>query len=161
MKVKEIMTASPNVCDLNESLAEAAKTMWDADCGVLPVLKDGKEVVGLITDRDICMALAMRNCNPTAISAEQVITGDVYSVAPDDELQKAFELMQEHRVRRLPVISPEGELEGILSINDIVLKAKRKNNGKTPEIRYGDVVETYKAICAHPAGEQAQAAAGQ
>ena len=55
MKVKEIMTASPSVCDLNESLAEAAKTMWDADCGVLPVLKDGREVVGLITDRDICM----------------------------------------------------------------------------------------------------------
>lgn len=161
MKVKEIMTASPNVCDLNQSLAEAAKTMWDADCGVLPVLKDGKEVVGLITDRDICMALAMRNCNPTAISAEQVITGDVYSVAPDDELQKAFELMQEHRVRRLPVINPEGELEGMLSMNDIVLKAKRKNNGKTPEIRYSDIVDTYKAICAHPVAEQAQAAAGQ
>lgn len=159
MKVKDVMTGRPSVCDLNESLAEAAKTMWDADCGVLPVLKDGREVVGLITDRDICMAMAMRDCNPTAISAEEVITGDVYSVAPEDEIQKAFEVMQQYQVRRLPVINPEGGLEGMLSMNDIVLKAKEKN-AKAPEIRYADVVNTYKAICAHPAAPvQKQAAA--
>ena len=158
MKVKEIMTGSPSVCDLNESLAEAARTMWDADCGVLPVLKDGKEVVGLITDRDICMAMTMRDCNPTAVSVEEVITGNVYSVAPDDEVHKAIELMQQHRVRRVPVINSEGELRGILSMNDVVLNAQRKGNGKAPEIRYGDVVDTYKAICAHRAPENAQAA---
>ena len=159
MKVKEIMTGSPSVCDLNESLAEAARTMWDADCGVLPVLKDGTEVVGIITDRDICMAMAMRDCNPAAVSAEEVITGEVYSVAPEDEIRAALELMQQHQVRRLPVINPEGELEGMLSLNDIVFKAQRRGNGKTPEIKYADVVETYKAICAHRTLEQSQAAA--
>jgi CBS domain-containing protein len=161
MKVKEIMTGNPSVCDLNESLAEAAKTMWDTDCGVLPVLKDGKEVVGLITDRDICMAMAMRQSTPAAVSAEEILTGDIYSVAPEDEIQKALQVMQEHQVRRLPVISPEGELEGMLSLNDIVLKAERKASGKTPEIRYADVVDTYKAICAHRVPVQSQAAAGQ
>lgn len=161
MKVKEVMTGSPSVCDLNESLAEAAKTMWDADCGALPVLKDGREVVGFITDRDICMAMAMRDCNPHAVSAEEVITGDVYSVAPEDEIQKAFEVMQQYQVRRLPVINPEGELEGMLSMNDIVLKAKEKTNGQAPEIGYADVVNTYKAICEHRAPVQSQAAAGQ
>lgn len=160
MKVNEIMTGNPSVCDLNESLAEAAKTMWEADCGVLPVLKDGTEVVGLITDRDICMAMAMRDCNPVAVSAEEVISGDVYSVAPEDEIQKALELMQQHQVHRLPVINPEGKLAGIVSMNDIVLKAKEKANGKTPGIGYADVVNTYKAICAHRAPEQSQAAAG-
>lgn len=161
MKVKEIMTGSPSVCDLNESLAEAAKTMWDADCGVLPVLKDGKEVVGVITDRDICMAMAMRHCSPAGVSVEEVISGEVYSVAPQDEVQKALELMQQKQVLRLPVISPEGELEGMLSMNDVVLKAQRKANGKTPEIKYADVVDTYKAICAHRTPVQQQAAAGQ
>ena len=161
MKVKEVMTASPNVCDLNESLAEAAKVMWDADCGVLPVLKDGQEVVGLITDRDICMALAMRDSSPTAISAEEVITGDVYSVAPEDNIKKALEVMQKHQVRRLPVIDAAGKLEGLLSLNDIVLKAKDKKNGKTPELGYADVVNTYKAICTHRAPLQAQAATGK
>jgi CBS domain-containing protein len=160
MKVKEIMTGYPRVCDLNESLAEAAKTMWDADCGVLPVLKDGKEVVGLITDRDICMAMAMRDCHPAAVSAEEVISGDIYSIAPEDDVQKALELMQQYQIHRLPVISAEGELEGMLSMNDIVLKAERKANGKAPEIGYTDVVNTYKAICAHRAPEQTQAATG-
>ena len=161
MQVKEIMTDSPRVCELNESLAEAAITMWDADCGVLPVLKDGREVVGLITDRDICMAMAMRDCNPTAISAEEIITGDVYSVAPEDEIQKALELMQQHQVHRLPVINPEGELAGMLSMNDIVLKAEEKTDDKAPEIEYADVVNTYKAICGHRAPMQTEAAAGQ
>ena len=161
MKVKEVMTGSPSVCDLNESLAEAAKTMWDADCGALPVLKDGREVVGFITDRDICMAMAMRDCNPHAVSAEEVISGNVYSVAPEDEIQKAFEVMQQYQVRRLPVINPEGELEGMLSMNDIVLKAKENTSGKAPEIVYADVVNTYKAICEHRASVQTQAAAGQ
>ncbi|HEX5833354.1 MAG TPA: CBS domain-containing protein [Pyrinomonadaceae bacterium] len=160
MKVKDVMTGSPSVCDLNESLAEAAKTMWEADCGVLPVLKDGREVVGLLTDRDICMAMAMRDSNPAAVSAEEVITGDVYSVAPEDEIQKALELMQQHQVRRLPVINPEGELAGILSMNDIVLRAKEKTNGK-PKLGYADVVNTYKAICEHRAPAEMQAAAGQ
>ena len=149
MKVKEIMTVSPSVCELNESLAQAARTMWDADCGVLPVLKDGREVVGLITDRDICMAMAMRNCNPDAVSAEEVITGDVYSVAPEDEIQKALELMQQYQVRRLPVVGPQGDLEGMLSMNDIVLNARQKQNGMAPEIGYAEVVRTYKAVCGH------------
>ena len=160
MKVKEIMTGNPSVCDLNESLAEAARTMWNADCGALPVLKDGREVVGVITDRDICMAMAMRESNAAAVSAEEVLTGDIYSVAPEDEIHKALQIMQEHQVRRLPVISPEGELEGMLSMNDIVLKAQRKANGKAPEIRYADVVDTYKAICEHRAPVQQQAATG-
>lgn len=161
MKVKEIMTGDPSVCDLNESLAEAAKTMWEADCGVLPVLKDGREVVGLITDRDICMAMAMRDCNPTAVSAEEVITGEIYSVAPEDDVKKALQVMQENQVRRLPVISQEGELEGMLSMNDVVLKAEEKSTPKSPTIAYADVINTYKAICAHRVPLQREASAGQ
>jgi CBS domain-containing protein len=149
MKVKEIMTSSPVVCDLNESLAEAAKTMWESDCGVLPVLKDGKEVVGLITDRDICMALAMRDCNSAAVSAEEVITGNVYSVKPEDEIQEALLLMQQHQVRRLPVVSPDGQLEGMLSLNDIILESKETAASDVPQITHADVINTYKTICEH------------
>lgn len=153
MKVREIMTTDARFCELNESLAEAAKTMWDADCGVLPVLKDGQEVVGLITDRDICMAMAMRDANPAAISAEEVLSGVVYAVTPEDEVNKALELMKEHRVRRLPVLGPRGELEGMLSMNDVVLHADGAGRAKAA-ITYADVVDTYKAICAHPVSQQ-------
>ena len=159
MKVKEIMTRGTKFCDLNASLADAAKTMWDSDCGVLPVLKDGKEIVGLITDRDICMAVGMRDSNPSGISVEEVITGTVYSVTPEDDVHQALEIMQEHQVRRLPVVSPEGELKGMLSMNDVALKAQEAGDAQTPELGYADVVNTYKAICAHSLPlQQAQAA---
>ena len=150
MKVRDIMTCEAKFCDLNESLAEAAQTMWAADCGVLPVLKDGKEIVGLITDRDICMAMAIRDRNAAAVSAEEVVSGAIYSVTSEEDIHKALELMKQHKVRRLPVVNSEGELEGMLSLNDVVLRAEEARDTETPELTYADVVDTYKAICAHP-----------
>ena len=150
MKVKDIMTREAKFCDLNESLAEAAQTMWAADCGVLPVLKDGKEIVGLITDRDVCMAMAMRDRNAAAVSVEEVVSGAIYSVAPDEDFRKALEIMREHKVRRLPVVNAEGELEGMLSMNDIVLRAEEAPDREAADITYADVVDTFKAICAYP-----------
>jgi len=112
--------------------------------------KDGRKVIGLITDRDVCMASAMRDRNPSAISVEEVMTGQVYAVNPDDNIDQALQVMQEHQVRRLPVINAEGELEGILSMNDIVLSAKAAGDKAADAIDYGDVVKTYQAICQHP-----------
>ncbi len=159
MKVKDVMTEGAKAIWLTESLAGAAKSMWDNDCGILPVVKD-KKIVGLITDRDICMAGAMRNRNPAAISVEEVITGEVFSTQPDEDVQKALETMREHKVRRLPVVDAEGELKGILSINDIVLKAKETGK-KPPPLSYADVVKTYQAICEHPLPMAAAATAAE
>jgi CBS domain-containing protein len=150
MKVKEIMTNDAKVCDLNASLADAAKMMWDNDCGALPVLKDGKEIVGLITDRDICMGIAMRDSNPSGISVEAIMTGTVYSVAPEDDVHLALETMQAHKVRRLPVIDPEGKLKGMLSINDVTRHAQEQIGQKALDLSFSDVMKTYKSICAHP-----------
>ena len=149
MKVQEVMTPEAKAIWLTESLADAAKAMWENDCGVLPIIKDGRKVVGMITDRDICMATAMNERNPSSICVEEVMTGTVYAAAPDEDIEQALATMREHRVRRLPVLNTEGELEGILSMNDIVLKAKAPN-GKKAQIDYADVVRTYQGICAHP-----------
>ncbi|HEV8590357.1 MAG TPA: CBS domain-containing protein [Pyrinomonadaceae bacterium] len=157
MKVKEVMTVDPTAVWITDSLANAAVCMWQNDCGVLPIIKDGRKVVGIITDRDICMATAIRNRPESSISVEEVMTGDVYSVMPDDDVHKALELMQEHRVRRLAVLDAEGELQGMLSMNDIVLKAQEAN-GKKPPLTFHDVVKTYKAICEHPVPMVAAAA---
>ena len=150
MKVKEVMTPDVKAIWLTESLADAAKLMWENDCGVLPIIKDGRKVVGLITDRDICMATAMRDRNPSGISVEEVMTGQVYAVKPEDSIDEALQHMQEHKIRRLPVINPEGELEGILSMNDIVLNAKASDDNEEDSLDYGEVVKTYQAICRHP-----------
>lgn len=148
MKVKEVMTPNPTAIWLTESLADAAHLMWENDCGVLPVIKDGRKVIGLITDRDICMATAIKQATPSEISVEEVMTGQVYSVTSEDDVVEALQAMQEHKIRRLPVVTADGELEGILSMNDIVLKASEPN-GEEAQIDYGDVVKTYQAICQH------------
>ena len=149
MKVKEIMTPNVKAIWLTESLAEAAKLMWEQDCGVLPVIKDSRKVIGVITDRDVCMGAAMRDTHPSAISVEEVMTGEVYGVTPEDTVSQALQVMQERKVRRLPVINNEGELEGILSMNDIVLNAKTPDDEEAEGVEYVDVVKTYQAICEH------------
>ena len=149
MKVKDVMTPDAKAIWLTESLADAAKEMWQNDCGVLPIIKDGRKVVGMITDRDICMATAIRDRNPSSISVEEVMNAVVYAAEPEEDVEQALQTMREHRVRRLPVLDLQGELQGIVSMNDIVLKAKERN-GKRPQIAYADVVKTYQAICEHP-----------
>ena len=151
MKVNDIMTRVVSTCDLNASLVEAAQAMWQNDCGILPVLKDGKELVGLITDRDICMGMAMRDRIPSGISVEEIMTGAVYSVMDGDDVQKALETMQQHQVRRLPVVDAEGKLTGMLSLNDVTLVAEEMANQKAPDLAFAEVIKTYRAICAHPA----------
>jgi CBS domain-containing protein len=149
MKAKEIMTPNPTACTPTSTLADAAKAMWDNDCGILPVVTDGGKVVGLITDRDICMSAGMHGCNLSNLAVEDVISGKVFSVEPETDVQKALETMRDHRVRRLPVVDDNGNLQGMLSMNDVVLKAQEPKDKKAPGITYADVVDALKAICAH------------
>lgn len=156
MKVKDVMTPHPQTIWLTESLADAASMMWENDCGVLPIVKDQK-VIGMITDRDICMATTIRQSNPSSVSVEEVMTGEVYGVDPEDNIDQALQVMQQHQIRRVPVISPDGELKGILSMNDIVLHAKAPEAAEKDSIGYGEVVKTYQAICRHPTPVAARA----
>jgi CBS domain-containing protein len=159
MQVKDIMTPDPKAIWLTQSLTDAAKLMWENDCGVLPIIKDGRTVVGVVTDRDICMAATMNARNPSAMSVEEVMTGEVFSVTPEDDIDQALQIMRDHQVHRLPVISEEGELHGILSLNDILLHAKREDEDTVAD---HDIVTTFQAICQHrlPAQVSSSAAAG-
>jgi len=162
MKVREVMTANPAVCTRTNTLADAAGLMWDRDCGILPVVAEGGKVVGAITDRDLCMAAALNNRRLSNMAVEDVISGQVFSCRPDDDIRTALKTMQERKVRRLPVLAADGTLEGMLSMNDVVLNADRTEK-KGKELSYADVVETYRAICSHPAEPRKQerrAAAG-
>jgi len=156
MKVKEIMTANAKACTLTDNLADAARSMWHTDCGILPVVAEGGKVVGLITDRDICMAAAIQGRHLENIAIEDVTSGRVFSCKPDGDLQVALKTMQQNKVRRLPVVADDGTLEGIVSINDIVVNAKEAADKKGAQVSYADVVQTYKAICV-PAARHQQA----
>lgn len=160
MKVKEVMSTNPKACTLTDTLSAAAGLMWENDCGILPVVAEGGKVVGLITDRDICMAANLKNQRLSNLAVGDVISGDVYACKPEEDIRSALKIMQENKVRRLPVIATDGTLQGILSMNDVVLKANELKEKKAPELSYGDVVGTYKSICQHRVPMQAQATVG-
>jgi CBS domain-containing protein len=150
MKVKDVMNPIVKACRPSDNLAWAAELMWENDCGVLPVVGEGGQVVGLITDRDICMAAAMTHENLANLAVESVISGDVFGCAVEDDIRSALTIMQEKRVRRLPVLAADGTLAGILSMNDLVLQAQPATGKDVGRLSYGDIVHTYQAICAHP-----------
>jgi CBS domain-containing protein len=160
MKVKDVMTAEPKTCTAEDTLAKAAGLMWENDCGILPVVFDDK-VVGLLTDRDICMAAVLKGMQLSDMAVSETITGQLFACKPNDELTTALNTMRTNKVHRLPVIASDGTLQGLLSMNDVVLRAEEQKDKKIPEVSYGEVVETYKAICQHRVPiEQAQSAAG-
>jgi len=143
VKVRDIMTGEPRVCAPTTSLAVAATLMLDGDCGMLPVVDEGK-LVGVVTDRDMYIALATRNKLASEMTVSEVVQAPVYTCGPDDEVQAALETMRQHRVRRLPVEGFGGAVTGIVSMNDLVLAA-----GARKPVRDVEVVSTLQAICAH------------
>ena len=102
-----------------ESLAAAALRMWETDCGALPIV-DGAKVVGMITDRDISMALALKGCRADDCAVAEVASGDLYSCSPEDDVLEALAVMGRQQVHRLPVVE-DGRLAGMLTMNDVVL----------------------------------------
>jgi len=116
------MRRDVQACQPEADLSTVALQMRQGDCGVLPVVASSGEVVGMITDRDICMAAAIKHCDPASIRVSEVISGNVYACSPDAEVHTAFSIMKQKHVRRLPVVTAEeGKLVGILSINDMEL----------------------------------------
>src|SRR5438093_4224642 len=103
MKVRELMTQPAEACEPNSNLASAAMIMWRNDCGVVPIVSDGRKPVGVITDRDICMAVATRHVPAEEIRVQDVMSGDLEFVRADDDVEKAMESMRRKQLRRLPV----------------------------------------------------------
>jgi len=125
MRVIEIMTGSEiQYCSPETMLHQAAKMMKKANCGALPVVDENNKVVGLVTDRDICLSLAHRHTKTLPErNVGDIITAKVYSVKTDDELTEALKQMRTNRVSRLPVVDKDGKLRGILSLHDLLSKA--------------------------------------
>lgn len=143
MKIKDIMTTEVRTCSPGTSLAAAAALMLDGDCGILPVVEEGK-LVGVATDRDMYIALATRNKLASQVTVGEVAKKLVWTCGPDDDVHAALATMKQHRVRRLPVEGFGGTVLGIVSMNDILLAA-----GARGAIRSNEVVVTFQEICAH------------
>ena len=143
MKIKDLMTTDVKFCTPDTTVAEAAHLMWEGDCGILPVVDDG-ELVGVVTDRDMYIALATQNARASRLKVGALATKTLATCVPEDDVQSALATMKQARVRRLPVVGFGGTVLGILSMNDILLAA-----GAGKEVGSEDVVATLQAICAH------------
>jgi CBS domain-containing protein len=147
MNVQAMMTRNVKFVGSNATLADAARVMAQNNVGIAPIVDVEKKVLGMVTDRDICLAMATAIRLPTQISVEKIMSRRVFSCGPDEDLDSALQTMQTRKVRRLPVVDGEGRLQGILSMDDVIVHAENKTGAKAPELGYGRTVETLKAIC--------------
>ena len=146
MRVCELMRNPVVFCHPETNLAEATALMWDHDCGALPVVNDSGKVTGVVTDRDICVALGARNRPASEITVRDVSSRVPRTCVPDDDIHAALRTMCDARVRRLPVVDRAEILEGILCLHDIVLRAQHCDGAKRPGVSYEDAVNTLVGI---------------
>lgn len=144
MRVRDIMVKDVKICSPDTNLAVVAEVLWKEGCGTLPVVENGR-VLGMITDRDICIALGTRNAKAADTLVKDVALPKLFYCTPEDDIHKALKTMGAQKVRRLPVLDNDGTLRGILCLDDVVLMAEEKGGALT----YVDVVGTMKAICEH------------
>jgi len=149
MTVHQLMTKAPKACSPDANLAEVTEQLWTAGCGALPVVDCAGKVIGIITDRDICIALGTRNAPASEVTAGQVMSGKLYACHPDDEIHAALLTMREHKVRRLPVVTDDGKLVGMLCASDVLIHA-RHDDGGGAELSYENIVNTLRGIYCHP-----------
>lgn len=149
MNVEQIMIRDAQCCGPDTNLSAAAKMMWDSDCGALPVLNVQGQVLGMITDRDICMAAATKNKPPSEITVWETVSGKAFTCRPSDDVHTALDIMKRERVRRLPVVDEDGMLQGMVAMNDFVLAAEEAKGKGLTGLSFSDVVWTMKAISAH------------
>lgn len=154
MKVRDLMTQSVASVSSDDCLSSAARMMWECDCGAIPVVRDGR-VLGMITDRDICMASWIRNQPLSEIGVADSMSRELFSCSPDDNVSVAERLMQSRQIRRLPVIDKEGRLIGILSLADIVRGSERTGGRGVSDVSSSEVASTLATICQPRTTQQA------
>jgi CBS domain-containing protein len=150
MRVDDMMRGEARTVSPGSNLAAAGRLMAEVGCGVLPVVGDGGRVVGVVTDRDLCLTLARLDRRPSEIPVSQAMSREVHACAVGDDLRRALATMATFRVRRLPVLGPDGTLHGILSLDDVALVAHEQVAGELGDVLYADVARTLAAVCEHP-----------
>lgn len=124
MQLYEIMTANPEIIQPDSGLREAARLMRDLDVGAIPVC-DGDRLRGMVTDRDIVVRAIAEGRDPKATPVEEVMTSGIIYCFEDQNEEEAAAVMEQHQLRRLPILNRDKRLTGIVSIGDLSVKARR------------------------------------
>jgi CBS domain-containing protein len=152
MKVEQVMTRPVKACRADQSVVEAARIMWEGDCGCVPVVQaaDGLDevVVGMITDRDVCMAAYTQGRPLGEIQVASAMARDVATCLPEDSITTALGIMETRQIRRLPVVDSWGRLVGMLSISDLAEEAARERARVRKDVTPARIGEVLGGIAA-------------
>ncbi len=146
MKVDMLMSRDVKTCAPTATLDDAARIMWENDCGCVPVVDEQGRATAMVTDRDICMAGLTQGRPYSQIPVSVAASKALYAVKSGDTAQSAEALMSSRQVRRLAVIDDSGRLVGLLSLNDLARRAGRR----TGEVASDEVARTLSSICERP-----------
>lgn len=149
MKINDLMTAKVITCQPDDTLADAARKMWDNDVGCVPIVEPGTGIVlGIITDRDICMGAYLQGQVLTAIPVTRVMSRKVFTCHPDSEVDAVHTVMRCNQLHRIPVVDAEQRLVGIVSLNDLALHANALKDARR-KAEQEEVATTLAEVCQH------------
>jgi CBS domain-containing protein len=147
MRIDDMMKHEPAAIGPQATLAEAGNTMATIGCGILPVVDDRQGVVGVITDRDICLALARADLAASQLTVAAAMSAPARTCRVDAEVEAALATLRQHRIRRLPVVDQAGHLAGLFSLDDAALHFA----DEAPRAAHAALVaETLRAVSSHP-----------
>jgi CBS domain-containing protein len=132
MRVKEIMTPDPACCTPDSTLQRVAEMMVENDCGEIPVVENAASMrpVGVITDRDITCRTVAKGLNPLTLTVSECMTTPCVTVTPDRSLDECCNVMEENRIRRVPVVDEGGAVVGIVALADIAKHAAKRETAE-------------------------------
>jgi CBS domain-containing protein len=148
MRADELMTSPVVTCRATDSLNVPAQLMWECDCGAVPVLDADDKLVGMITDRDICIAGHMQGKPYAEIPVSTAMSRSIVACGPSESVSSVESSMRRHQIRRIPVVEND-KVIGILSLNDVATRTTARR-GATSELGADAVAATLAAICARP-----------
>ncbi|MFB3918261.1 MAG: CBS domain-containing protein [Terriglobales bacterium] len=139
MRVDDVMTSTPLCCTISCTAQVAAALMRQGDTGIIPVVeKFGRRVVGVVTDRDLCLNVVARGHIPSRVLVAECMTPNPIFCHPEDELSTVLGLMKHYQVRRIVVVDANDELKGVVSIGDLV---------RSGEVDAIDIYDALTEIC--------------
>lgn len=145
MRVQDLMQTRVFTCEPTDHLRHAGEILGRIGAGVLPVVDGNGSLVGIVTDRDMFLALATRDARPSEVTLDEIMIRDVETCRGEEEVLHALARMEHRGLRRLPVVDEDGRITGILSLDDVAASARATGDPEYQGTFYANIARTFQA----------------